>query len=57
MQTQENQACFLGSLVLISHFSSLGVMRLSSQEITLEGNAVAYCIVFGNVALVFGTEF
>lgn len=55
MQIWENQACFLGPLVLISHFYTLGVMRVSSQEITLERNAVAYDIVFGNVALVSGT--
>lgn len=31
-------------------------MRVSSQEVTLEGSAAAYCIVFGKVALVFGPE-
>lgn len=55
MQIWENQACFLSSLVLISHVYTLDVMRVSSQEITLEGNTAAYYIVFGNVVWVFGT--
>lgn len=31
-------------------------MRVSGQEITLEGNTGAHGLVFGNVALVLGTE-
>ena len=55
MQIWEDQAWFLSLQVLISHFYTPGVMSVSSQEITLEGNTVAYYIVFGNMALIFGT--
>ena len=55
MQIWGNQACFLSLSVLRSLFYTLGVMRVSSQEITLEGNTAAYYIVLGNVVWVFGT--
>lgn len=55
MQIWGNRACFLSPSVLRSLFYTLGVMRVSSQEITLEGNTAAYYIVLGNVVWVFGT--
>ena len=42
MQIWGNRACFLSPSVLRSLFYTLGVMRVSSQEMSLEGNTAAY---------------